>query len=103
MKILRLAASSAGSTETGHSLRHHPVSKPGNGIFDTIKNSARNKIEEYKAQAREEKAAEQVLQMDTSMLKDIGLSHSDRDSLKAGLTSLKELNSQRDAYRCRFN
>lgn len=98
MNILKLVASSAGSAETSHSLGHRPVIESKAGIFDSIKRFVSGTIDEYKARAKTRKDTEHVLQMDNDMLKDIGLTHSDRDSLEAGLTSLKELNTQREAH-----
>jgi len=98
MNILRLLTSVAGGSKPDRDFNHHIAPESEIDFFDTIKAVARKKIETYKAQAREEKGTEQVLQMSDSMLKDIGLTQSDRDSLKAGLTSLKELNAQRKTY-----
>ena len=41
--------------------------------------------------------------MNDGMLEDIGLTHTDQSSLKAGLTSLVELNTRREAYRRQFD
>ena len=98
MNILRLVASSAGSAETSHSISRHAAFESKAGIFDSVKIFIRARIEKYKAQAKERKDTEHVLQMNDQMLKDIGLAHSDRNSLEAGQTSLKELNDQHESY-----
>ena len=98
MNILRLLTSVAGGSKPGRDFNHHIAPESKIDFFDTIKVVARKKIETYKAQAREVKGTKQVLEMSDSMLKDIGLTQSDRDSLKAGLTSLEELNAQRDTH-----
>jgi uncharacterized protein YjiS (DUF1127 family) len=98
MNILKLVASSAGSAETSHSLGHLPAIESKADIFDSVKKFVRTRIEGYKARAKTRKDTEHVLQMDNDMLKDIGMTHSDRDSLEAGLTSLKELNTRSEAH-----
>ncbi len=98
MNILRLVTSVAGGSKPGRNFNHHIAPESKTDFFDTIKAVARKKIETYKAQDEEEKGTEQVLKMSDSMLKDIGLTQSDRDSLKAGLTTLEELNTQRKTY-----
>ena len=98
MNIFRVVASTVGSTKSGYNLNHHVASESEAGFFEIIKAAAKARIERYKAQVQEQNGTEQVLQMSDSMLKDIGLAQLDRDSLKAGLTSLKELNDQRETY-----
>ncbi len=103
MNILRLAPASIGDVKTGHNIDHHLAQGSEAGIIDKIIIAAKSKIEEYKAQARNERDTEQVLLMDDSMLKDIGLSPTDNDSLKSGLISLGDLNARRETYRRQFN
>ena len=96
MNIFRVVASAVGSTNSEHKFNHHLASDPEARFFDIFKAAAKSRIERYKAQVQEQKGTVQVLQMSDSMLKDIGLTQSDRYSLKAGLTSLAELNAQRE-------
>ena len=96
MNIFRVVASAVGSSNSEHKFNHHLASDPEAGFFEIFKAAAQTRIERYKAQVQEQKGAVQVLQMSDSMLKDIGLTQSDRNSLKAGLTSLEELNAQRE-------
>jgi uncharacterized protein YjiS (DUF1127 family) len=103
MNILNLVASSDGGEKSGSSFNHHLAHGLEAGFIDKIKATLKNTIEGYKAQSLEERGIEQVLQMSDSMLKDIGLTHSDRISLKAGLTSLEELNAQRENYYRQFD
>lgn len=103
MNNLRLAAASTGDTKSGHNFSHDFVQESETGFIDKIKAAVKNKIEGYKAQARRERETKQVLQMSDSMLKDIGLTHMDRNSLNSGLISLVELNTRREAYRRQFN
>ena len=98
MNIFRVVASAVGSTKSGYNFNHHVASDSEAGFFEIIKAAARARVERYKAQVQEQDGTEQVLQMSDSMLKDIGLAQSDRNSLKAGLTSLEELNARREAY-----
>lgn len=102
MNVLRLAASMSGA-KTSHSFSHHLVQKSEVGLFDKIKTAARTRIEVYKSQAREKQDLEQVLLMSDSMLKDIGLTHIDRDNLRSGQSSLADLNALREAYRRQSN
>lgn len=99
MNSFRLATSSAGSTENSH---RRVIDSMAN-FYDSVKKIISARVEGYKAEAKARKDTNHVLQMDDEMLKDIGLTHSDRDSLQAGLTSLTELNKQREIYRSRFN
>jgi uncharacterized protein YjiS (DUF1127 family) len=103
MNILKSVASSVGSGKSGNSFNHQLAHGFEAGFIDKIKANIKNKIEGYKAQSREEQGIEQVLQMSDSMLKDIGLTHTDRASLRAGLTSLEELNAQRETYYSQFD
>jgi uncharacterized protein YjiS (DUF1127 family) len=103
MKILRLAAASSGDTKTGHSFNHHLLQRPEAGFIAKIIVAVKNKIEAYKAEARRERETEQVLQMSDSMLRDIGLTHTDRQDLETGLTSLVDLNARRETYRRQFD
>ncbi len=103
MNILRLAAASTGGVKTSHNFSHNIVQGSEAGFIDKFKAAARDKIEGYKDQARRERETKQVLQMSDSMLKDIGLTHTDRNSLNSGLISLVELNARREAYRRQFN
>jgi uncharacterized protein YjiS (DUF1127 family) len=103
MNNLKLAAASIGDEKISDRFELHLVQGPEAGYIDKIKAVVKLKIETYKAQAREERGREQVLQMNDSMLGDIGLTHTDRASLKAGLTSLEELNARREAYRHQFD
>jgi uncharacterized protein YjiS (DUF1127 family) len=103
MNILKLIGSSAGCGKFGNSFNHHFAYGFEAEIIDKFKTTVKNKIEGYKAQSLEERGIEQVLQMSDSMLKDIGLTHSNRTSLKAGLTSLEELNAQRENYYRQFD
>ena len=98
MNILKLVSSTAGSTKTDHNFDRQPAPESATGFFEIIKHIAKNKIEEYKSRVREETDTHQVLQMSDSMLKDIGLTQSDRASLKSRLTSLEELNTRRKTY-----
>jgi len=103
MNISRLAVASIGGAKNGHSFDYNLAHDPEAGFFGKIKAAMVNKIEAYKAQAREERGAAQVLQMSDSMLNDIGLTQTDRYSLKAGLTSLEVLNARREANRGQFD
>ncbi len=103
MNILKLALAPIGDAKTSNHFDHHLVQKNGAGFVDKIISVAKDKIETYKARAREERGAEQVLQMSDGMLKDIGMTHTDRSSLEAGLISLEELNTRREAYRRQFD
>ena len=96
MNIFRVVASAVGSTNLEHNFKHHLASDSEAGFFHIFKAAAKARIERYKTQAEEQKGTAQVLQMSDRMLKDIGLTQSDRDSLIAGLTSLEELNAQRE-------
>ena len=98
MNIFRLVTSIAGGSKSGSNLNHQMAPELKAGFSDMIKAVARKRIEAHKAQAWAEKGTKQVLEMDDCMLKDIGLTQSDRNSLKAGLTSLEELNAQRKTY-----
>ena len=102
MNILRLVASSVGNAEARHGLSRYQALEAKADIFDSVKKIVRNSIEGYKAQARADKDTEHVLQMDAQMLKDIGLTHSDRNSLGAGQISLKELNTRRETHLSSF-
>ncbi len=103
MNILRLAVASIGGSKNGHSFDYNLAQDSEAGFFGKIKAVIINKIEAYKAQAREERGAEQVLQMSDSMLKDIGLTQTDRHGLETGLVSLVDLNARREAYRRQFD
>jgi len=96
MNIFRVVASAVGSTNSEPKFNYHLASDSDAGFIKIFKAAAKTRIERYKAQVQEQKGTVQVLQMSDSMLKDIGLTQSDRDSLKAGLTSLEELNAQRE-------
>ena len=96
MNIFRVVASAVGSTISEHKFNHHLASDSEASFFEIFKAAAKIRIERYKARVQEQKGTVQVLQMSNSMLQDIGLTQSDRDSLKAGLTSLEELNAQRE-------
>ena len=85
------------------SFSHHFVQGSEASLIDKIKATVKNKIEGYKAQTRREREAEQVMQMSNSMLKDLGLTSGDLDSLKSGLISFADLNARREASRRRFN
>lgn len=98
MNILKLVTSAVGSTKPGHNFNHLLAPESGAGFFERIKAVTRIKLEQYKSQVREENETQQVLHMSDSMLKDIGMTQGDRDSLKCGLTSLEELNARREAY-----
>ncbi len=99
MNNLKLAAASIGDERVSDRFDLHLVQGTEAGLIDKIKAVVKLRIESYKAQAREEQGTEQVLQMSDSMLQDIGLNLTDRSSLKAGLTSLEELNTRREASR----
>ena len=99
MNILSLVGVSIGSAKSRDNFNRHLIQGPEAGFIDRIKAAAKNKIEGYIAQARRERGTEQVLQMSDSELKDIGLTKTDRYSLKSGLTSLAELNARREANR----
>ena len=103
MNILRLTVASVGGAKNGHSFDYNLAQDSEAGVFGKIKAAIVNKIEGYKAQAREEQGTEQVLLLSDSMLKDIGLTQTDRYSLKAGLTSLEVLNARREANRGQFD
>ena len=97
MNILKLAAASTGGAETGHSISHEYIQGSEAGFVYKFKAGIKNMIEAYKAQARTERETKQVLEMSASMLKDIGLTHMDRNSLKSGFISLVDLNARREA------
>jgi uncharacterized protein YjiS (DUF1127 family) len=99
MNNLKLAAASIGDEKICDRFDLHLVQGPETGLIDKIKAVVKLRIETYKTQAREERGTEQVLQMSDGMLQDIGLTVTDRSSLKAGLTSLEELNTRREACR----
>lgn len=103
MNILKLATVPIGDAKTSRHFDHQPVQKTKAGFVDKLISVARDKIDTYKAQAREERGREQVLQMSDSMLGDIGLTPTDRSSLEAGVTSLEELNTRRESYRRKFD
>ena len=102
MNNLSLAGVIIGSAKSSDNFNRHLIQGPEAGFIDRIKAAAKNKIEEYKAQAQRERDTEQVLQMSDSELKDIGLTNTDRDGLESELTSLAELNARREAYRRKF-
>ena len=102
MRNLKLVVATIGGFKTDHTLSAHFLPGSEGSLIDKVKIITKNKIEQYKAEARHERETKQVLQMSDSMLKDIGLNPADLDRLRAGQTSLKELNDRRESYRNQF-
>ncbi len=99
MNLLKLVASTAGGAKLDQNFNHHRVHEYEAGFFEKIKAYAKNNYEQYNAQVREKRAVEAVLKMSGDMLRDIGLYHSDQDSLSAGQTTLEKLSAEREVYR----
>ena len=103
MNILKLASASSSGAKISDRFDHHLVLGSRTSFIDRLKAVVQNRIETYKARARDEQGTEQVLEMSDSMLQDIGLTSNDRSGLKAGLISLDDLNGRREAYRRQFD
>jgi uncharacterized protein YjiS (DUF1127 family) len=99
MNIAKLVASTVGGAKPDHNFSHHSAHESEAGIFEKFKAYAKNNYDQYNADVREKRAVEAVLKMSDDMLRDIGLYHSDQDSLGAGQTSLEKLSAEREANR----
>ncbi len=98
---LTLASINGANPDANYPLPTGEAATPG--FIDRIRTRVKTKIEAYKAEARRERDIQQVLEMDDSQLKDIGLSHADRSGLRSGRVSFTDLNDRREAYRRQFD
>ena len=114
MKLLNLAVASIVDANTGNGLNRQFIDQYGSnysthekqaqlilsrsflGVITNIKNSVRKYIEDSKTKARRHQATKDLLQLNSRLLKDIGLTRDDLHELNLGLTSLETLNARRN-------
>jgi uncharacterized protein YjiS (DUF1127 family) len=114
MKLFNLAVASIVDANTGNGLNRQFIDQYGSnysthekqahlirsrsflGVITNIQNSVRKYIEDSKTKARRHQATKDLLQLNSRLLKDIGLTRDDLHELNLGLTSLETLNARRN-------
>jgi len=114
MKLFNLAIASIVDANTGNGLNRQFIDQYGSNystheiqahlirsrsfleVITNIKNSAQKYIEDSKAKARRQQSTKDLLQLNSRLLKDIGLTRDDLHELNLGSTSLEALNARRN-------
>jgi uncharacterized protein YjiS (DUF1127 family) len=114
MNLFNLAVASIVDANTGNGLNRQFIDQYGSSysthekqarvirsrsflsVITNIGTSVRKYIEDSKAEARRRRATKDLFQMNSRLLKDIGLSRDDLRELNLGSTSLETLNARRN-------
>lgn len=117
MKLLNLAITSIVDASTGNSVKRRFDERLGSndynfeqfgpetransmpGVVGKFKSAFIQYIEDSKARAGESRDIAEVLQLNSRILKDIGLTSEDQQDLESGRITLKVLNARRNQYR----